>query len=71
MKMTDDARLRAIINESRRNERDNPAAAAGTEHAPHVWTADEEADLVQRIHGDERERIDRLIAEFNEAQRRR
>lgn len=69
--MTDDARLRAIINESRRNERDNPAVAADTRYKPSEWTAEQERELVERQHGTERERIDRLVAEFNEQQRHR
>jgi len=66
----DDERLRAIIRESERNARTNPAVAADTRYKPSTWTDAQTAALMREIHGDERERIDRLIAEANEENRR-
>ncbi|MCC2030343.1 hypothetical protein KEC56_12610 [Microbacterium sp. YMB-B2] len=67
----DDARLRALINDAKRNERSNPAVAADVQHRPSAWTPEQERELVEQTHGDERERIDRLVAEYNEQQRNR
>lgn len=66
----DDARLRAIINESKRNNVANPAVAADLQYKPHHWTPAEEAELVQKLHGTDAERLDALIAENNERIRR-
>ncbi|MEJ1091956.1 hypothetical protein [Microbacterium istanbulense] len=74
---TDDIRLngteremRALIAESEHNRRTNPALEA-ERYRPTEWTPEMERELVERVHGDERARIDRLIAEHNEAQRHR
>lgn len=68
--MTDDARLRAMISDSTRNERVNEAVAADVAHKPAEWTPEQEAELIQRLHGTDAERLDRLIAEQNERIRR-
>ena len=68
--MTDDPRLRAIVSESLRNERNNPALEAEQRYKPSQWTDAQTAELMERLHGDERERIDRLVSEHNERMRR-
>ncbi|GAA1523079.1 hypothetical protein HD600_000207 [Microbacterium ginsengiterrae] len=66
----DDDRLHAIIAESMRNARTNEALQADVQYRPSEWTPEMEAALVQKLHGSEAERIDKLIAEQNEWARR-
>ena len=65
----EEERWNAIRNASLRNERENPAVQA--EYRPEQFTPEMERELVEKVHGTEAERIDRLVAEFNEAQRKR
>lgn len=71
MTTNDDARLRAIIADSSRPDPLRDAArAADVQYAPRAWTEAEEAELVEKLHGTEAERLDALIAELNESRRR-
>lgn len=65
MSSEDDKRLRAIIADSRANNRTNPAVNADTEHAPVAWTEAEEAEFVSKTYGSAEERIAKLIEEAN------
>lgn len=65
----DDARLQAIIRESERNARTNPAVAADVQLQPSQWSEAETSALMLKLHGTEAERLDRLIAEANERNR--
>lgn len=70
MTMTDD-RLRALIADSSRPDPARDAArAADVQYAPRAWTEAEEAELVEKLHGTEAERLDKMIAELNEQRRR-
>jgi hypothetical protein len=66
-----DPRTRAIIDASIANNRNNPAVQSDVQYRPAEWTPEQERELIERLHGTERERIDRLIAEHNEQQRHR
>ncbi|WP_404435175.1 hypothetical protein LG322_08450 [Microbacterium aerolatum] len=70
MRINEDPYMRAVIDQSLQNERSNPAVAADVEYKPAEWTEEQTAELIERQHGDERERIDRLVAENNERIRR-
>ncbi|MGF2950453.1 hypothetical protein [Microbacterium alcoholitolerans] len=63
--------LLAIIAESERNQRENEYARTEQTYTPKAWTPEEEAALMDKLHGTDAERLDRLIAEHNEQQRRR
>ncbi|MGF2950303.1 hypothetical protein [Microbacterium alcoholitolerans] len=71
--MTDNnERTRAIINDARRSDPVRDAALeAERQYRPAEWTPEQEAELIERQHGTERERIDRLVSEHNERQRHR
>lgn len=77
MKMTDPLTgssrdmLLAIIADSERNQRENEYAKVEQDYSPKVWTPEEEAALMDKLHGGERERIDKLVSEYNEQQRKR
>lgn len=68
----EDDKLRAIIADSSRPDPMRDAArAADVQYAARAWTEAEERELVERLHGSEAERLDRLVSEINEQQRRR
>lgn len=55
----------AKIRASLANERTNEAQAAEKANAPKAWTATEEAELVNKLHGTPEERIQKLIDQAN------
>ncbi|WP_139305271.1 hypothetical protein [Microbacterium hydrocarbonoxydans] len=60
-----------MLNDASRPDAVRDAALAAEQaYKPHQWTPEQEAELVERVHGTEREWIDRMIAEQNERQRR-
>ena len=60
-------RLRAIINDAKRSDVLRDAAlVAEQQYRPAQWTPAMEAELVERLHGTDAERLDALIAENNE-----